>query len=118
MKHDLVSPAVANAFYRMASERERERGQSWKWSTTGSCIVCFGEYAYGDDLCRLPCRHVYHAQVRYTGITQATVGEPCYDRVALFFVTKKKHSVSSEFFRKVETQLCKLVCVVDRSRVS
>ena len=43
---------------------ERERGQSWKWSTTRSCIICFGEYAYGDDLCRLPCRHMYHAQVR------------------------------------------------------
>ncbi|CAM9503438.1 unnamed protein product, partial [Hapterophycus canaliculatus] len=33
-----------------------------EWSTAGSCIVCFGDYAYGEELCRLPCLHVYHAK--------------------------------------------------------
>lgn len=36
-----------------------------EWSTDQSCIVCFGDYIAGDLLCRLPCRHVYHAKVRY-----------------------------------------------------
>ncbi|CAN0378334.1 unnamed protein product, partial [Hapterophycus canaliculatus] len=38
------------------------RGNSQQWSTAGSCIVCFGDYADGDNLCRLPCRHTYHAE--------------------------------------------------------
>eukprot|EP00903_Cladosiphon_okamuranus_P018395 g16920.t1 len=43
-------------------ERGTARGNSEQWSTAGSCIVCFGEYADGDELCRLPCRHTYHAE--------------------------------------------------------
>eukprot|EP00903_Cladosiphon_okamuranus_P015891 g14677.t1 len=35
---------------------------SGEWSTDQSCIVCFGDYCRGDLLCRLPCRHVYHAK--------------------------------------------------------
>ncbi|CAN0485840.1 unnamed protein product, partial [Laminaria digitata] len=35
---------------------------SQEWSTAGACIVCFGDYAYGEELCRLPCRHLYHAR--------------------------------------------------------
>eukprot|EP00903_Cladosiphon_okamuranus_P015354 g14180.t1 len=27
-----------------------------------SCIVCFGDYSFGEELCRLPCRHLYHAK--------------------------------------------------------
>eukprot|EP00752_Nemacystus_decipiens_P005390 g4886.t1 len=42
--------------------RGTARGNSEQWSTAGSCIVCFGEYADGDELCRLPCRHTYHAE--------------------------------------------------------
>lgn len=37
--------------------------ESGEWSTDQSCIVCFGDYCAGDLLCRLPCRHVYHAKV-------------------------------------------------------
>ncbi|CAN0193908.1 unnamed protein product [Pylaiella littoralis] len=47
------------------SEREtasKGRGHSEEWTTAGSCIVCFGDYADGDDLCRLPCGHTYHAE--------------------------------------------------------
>ncbi|CAN0218894.1 unnamed protein product, partial [Ectocarpus fasciculatus] len=32
------------------------------WSSGESCIICFGEYTEGDVLCRLPCRHTYHAE--------------------------------------------------------
>ncbi|CAB1108604.1 unnamed protein product [Ectocarpus sp. CCAP 1310/34] len=31
-------------------------------STRGSCIVCFGDYTYGEELCRLRCGHLYHAK--------------------------------------------------------
>ncbi|CAN0003013.1 unnamed protein product [Ectocarpus fasciculatus] len=31
-------------------------------STGGSCIVCFGDYTYGEELCRLRCGHLYHAK--------------------------------------------------------
>ncbi|CAM9249020.1 unnamed protein product [Ectocarpus sp. 12 AP-2014] len=31
-------------------------------STGGSCIVCFGDYTYGEELCRLRCGHLYHAE--------------------------------------------------------
>lgn len=41
------------------------RSDSGEWSTDRACIVCFGDYAPGDMLCRLPCRHVYHAEVRW-----------------------------------------------------
>lgn len=44
------------------SPRRTSRGDSCQWSTAESCVVCFGEYAYGEHLCRLPCRHVYHAE--------------------------------------------------------
>lgn len=40
-----------------------ERRDLGQWSTDDCCIVCFGDYSRGDRLCRLPCRHVYHAQV-------------------------------------------------------
>ncbi|CAN0466996.1 unnamed protein product, partial [Discosporangium mesarthrocarpum] len=33
-----------------------------EWSTEESCIVCFGDYLRGEELCRLPCQHVYHAR--------------------------------------------------------
>lgn len=29
-----------------------------------SCIICFGDFAPGEELCRLPCLHLYHANVR------------------------------------------------------
>lgn len=40
-------------------------GSANRWSCADACIVCFGEYVDGEQLCRLPCRHVYHAQVRF-----------------------------------------------------
>eukprot|EP00752_Nemacystus_decipiens_P008319 g7436.t1 len=29
---------------------------------TGSCIICFGDFTSGEELCRLPCLHLYHAK--------------------------------------------------------
>ncbi|CAM9853180.1 unnamed protein product [Ectocarpus sp. 13 AM-2016] len=43
-------------------ERGMTGGLSELWSSGESCIICFGEYAEGDVLCRLPCRHTYHAE--------------------------------------------------------
>eukprot|EP00752_Nemacystus_decipiens_P008316 g7433.t2 len=28
----------------------------------GSCIICFGDFTSGEELCRLPCFHLYHAK--------------------------------------------------------
>ncbi|CAM9832682.1 unnamed protein product [Ascophyllum nodosum] len=44
-------------------EEEAQRRASWKWGTGEQCVVCFGEYFYGEDLCQLPCCHMYHATV-------------------------------------------------------
>lgn len=41
------------------------RALSIGWSTSGACIICFGDYTYGEELCRLPCNHLYHARVRF-----------------------------------------------------
>ena len=46
-----------------AGEVTAGRSDAGEWSTDQSCIVCFGDYYPGDLLCRLPCRHVYHAKV-------------------------------------------------------
>ncbi|CAN0094594.1 unnamed protein product [Ectocarpus sp. 6 AP-2014] len=43
-------------------ERGMTGGLSELWSSGESCIICFGEYVEGDVLCRLPCRHTYHAE--------------------------------------------------------
>ncbi|CAM9195474.1 unnamed protein product [Ascophyllum nodosum] len=44
-----------------ANSKAPAEGHSGEWSTAGACIVCFGDYSYGEELCRLPCRHLYHA---------------------------------------------------------
>ncbi|CAM9542364.1 unnamed protein product [Scytosiphon promiscuus] len=51
-----TSPRATNATGPGSGEAKGE------WSTAGSCIVCFGDYVYGEELCRLPCLHVYHAK--------------------------------------------------------
>lgn len=48
---------------------------SSKWVTTGTCIICFGEYKSGDRLCRMPCRHIYHAKCMYEWLDKAK--QPC-----------------------------------------
>ncbi|CAN0374436.1 unnamed protein product [Pylaiella littoralis] len=40
-----------------------------------SCIVCFGDYADGERLCELPCRHVFHAECINEWLDQAQL--PC-----------------------------------------
>lgn len=53
------------------TSRETERpgesadgcADSGEWATDVSCIICLGDYTDGDQLCRLPCRHVFHAKV-------------------------------------------------------
>ncbi len=41
-------------------------------SEVGSCIVCFGDYAFGEELCRLPCRHLYHAKASLCGLLSSS----------------------------------------------
>eukprot|EP00752_Nemacystus_decipiens_P008320 g7436.t2 len=36
---------------------------------TGSCIICFGDFTSGEELCRLPCLHLYHAKLDLTAET-------------------------------------------------
>ena len=43
-----------------------------EWATGAACVVCFGEYLPGDDLCRLPCRHTYHAEVNRKTTSEAS----------------------------------------------
>eukprot|EP00752_Nemacystus_decipiens_P013849 g12295.t2 len=46
----------------VTTEKRDSGSDPGEWSTDHSCIVCFGDYCPGDLLCRLPCRHVYHAK--------------------------------------------------------
>ena len=42
---------------------ETLRRASREWGTGKQCVVCFRGYSYGEDLCQLPCYHMYHASV-------------------------------------------------------
>lgn len=57
----VVSFIFRGAFAAGGVQGEEAKGEG---STGGSCIVCFGDYTYGEELCRLRCGHMYHAKVR------------------------------------------------------
>ncbi|CAN0389273.1 unnamed protein product [Pylaiella littoralis] len=54
-----------------AGDLAQSRSETGEWSTDLACIVCFGDYADGDRLCRLPCRHVYHAECIHEWLDRA-----------------------------------------------
>eukprot|EP00752_Nemacystus_decipiens_P017487 g15678.t1 len=54
---DVISDATAKNATALDNDEFDEEG-----SAAESCIVCFGDYAFGEELCQLPCRHLYHAK--------------------------------------------------------